>query len=634
MKVVNSPAMRVATWAIPVLTVAIFTLDSFTPVGVAVSVLYIIPLLLTFLSSRERDPLYFSAVATGLIWVDVLLKPAGLSIPYAAVNRLLGTVVIWGGALALVHYKRTRRQLMSERVERAHAEALMEAAQEARAYADTALLGASAGRREAEEKFLISQLRLEGVIQSAMDAIITVDQDQNIVLFNHAAEQMFGWSAQDAIGQSLDRFIPARFRAAHHHHMAEFGRSGATSRRMGTLGHVVGLRATGEEFPVEAAISQVGVEGKKYFTVILRDITERKKAEEALRESEERYRRLIEVSPDAILVNRGDRIVFVNDQGLKLFGAVKAEEILGRSPLDLFHPDYHQAIRERVHLLREGAKTVPLIEEKIVRLDGTVLDVEVAAASFVDQDGVGIQVMIRDITERKHLQAQLRKAERLAELGTLASGMAHEIGTPMNVILGRAEYLLQRVREEPIKKGLQTIVNQVERITKVMNQLLAFARRRPLERRPLDLRQTIRDNLEMFQERLARNRVKVETSFASSCPLICGDPDQMSQVIINLVMNAVHAMPEGGTLSIALAPAGNEMVALSVRDTGHGIPPDVKDKIFDPFFTTKEFGKGTGLGLTVVKGIVEEHGGAIRVDSEPGKGTTFTIHLPAYATDP
>jgi PAS domain S-box-containing protein len=628
MKVVNSLAMRIVPWAIPGLTVAICALDLLTPIGVAVSILYVIPLLLTFLSPRDRDPLYFSAVATGLVWVDVLLKPAGLPIPYALLNRVLGTVVFWVVALGLLQYKRTRRQLMSERVERAHAEALMEAAQEARAYADTALLGAAAGRREAEEKFLISQLRLEGVIQSAMDAIVTVDQDQNVVLFNHSAEQMFGCSAQDAIGQSLDRFIPARFRMDHRHHVAQFGRSGATSRKMGTLGHVVGLRANGEEFPVEAAISQVGVEGKKYFTVILRDITERKKSEEALRESEERYRRLIEVSPDAILVNRGDRIVFVNDQGLRLFGAVKTEDILGRSPFELFHPDYHQALRERLELLREGAKTVPLIEEKIVRLDGTVVDVEVVAASFIDQDGVGIQVVVRDVTERKHLQDQLRKAERLAELGTLASGMAHEIGTPMNVILGRAEYLLQRVREEPIKKGLQTIVNQVERITKVMNQLLAFARRRPAERRPLDLRQTIVDNLEIFQERLARNRIKVETSFASSCPLICGDPDQMSQVVINLVMNAVHAMPEGGTLSITLAPFANEMVSLSVGDTGHGIPPDVQDKIFDPFFTTKEFGKGTGLGLTVVKGIVEEHGGSIRVGSEPGKGTTFSILLP------
>jgi PAS domain S-box-containing protein len=352
----------------------------------------------------------------------------------------------------------------------------------------------------------VSQLRLEGIIQSAMDAIITVDEQQKIVLFNHAAEQMFGCSAAEAVGQPLDRFIPARFRGAHHDHMAAFGRSGATTRRMGTLGQVNGLRADGTEFPIEAAISQVGVEGKKYFTVIL-----------------------------------------------------------------------------------------------------------------------------RDISERARLNAQLRKVERLAELGTLASGMAHEIGTPMNVILGRAEYLMERTKEEPLKKGLQTIVRQVERITRVMNQLLAFARRKPVERRPLDLRQVVDGNLDMFEERLTRNGIKVETTFAAACPAVFADADQMSQVVINLVMNAIHAMPEGGTLQIAAAP-DEGMVKLTVADTGHGIPQEVIAKVFEPFFTTKEFGKGTGLGLTVVKEIIEEHQGTIAVDSGPGKGTTFTIHLPVSET--
>jgi signal transduction histidine kinase len=197
----------------------------------------------------------------------------------------------------------------------------------------------------------------------------------------------------------------------------------------------------------------------------------------------------------------------------------------------------------------------------------------------------------------------------------------------MNVILGRAEYLMERTKEEPVRKGLQTIVSQVERITRVMNQLLAFARRRPVEHRALDLRQTIEDNLEIFQERLSHSNISVETSFADACPLVHADADQMSQVLINLVMNAIHAMPGGGVLKLALAP-DRGMVRLTVADTGHGMPRDVIAKVFDPFFTTKEFGKGTGLGLTVVKGIIEEHSGTIEVESEPERGTTFTICLP------
>ncbi|HBH79729.1 MAG TPA: hypothetical protein DDY39_07880, partial [Nitrospira sp.] len=270
---------------------------------------------------------------------------------------------------------------------------------------------------------------------------------------------------------------------------------------------------------------------------------------------------------------------------------------------------------------------VPMLEEKIVTLSGRSVDAEVSAARFVDEEGPAILVMLRDISERKRLQEQLRKTERIAELGTVASGMAHEIGTPMNVILGRAEYLMDRVTEEPIKKGLQTIITQVERITRVMNQLLSFARRKTPERGALDLKQVVEDSLEMFHERLTRSQIQLELLLADPCPMVLADADQMSQVMINLVMNAVHAMPNGGTLHVALAPE-LQMVRLTVADTGYGIPREVIKKIFDPFFTTKEFGKGTGLGLTVVKGIIEEHQGSIAVESQEGAGTTFTILLP------
>ena len=503
------------TWAIPVLTLAIFAFDLVTPIGVAVSSLYVVPLLLTFYSPGLRDPLYVCFGASALLWADLFLIPPGM-MEHGVLNRTLGTIVLWLLAGGLLRLKRTQsalaqaeqgrtqavRDLMSERVERCHAEGLMEAAQEARAHAETAAIGALADRQRAEEQYLISRLRLESIIDSAMDAIITVNAEQKVVVFNHAAERMFKCLAREAIGQPIDRFMPARFREAHRSDVNRFGQSGVTSRKMGQLGTVTGLRADGEEFPIEAAISHVTVEGTKFFTVIL-----------------------------------------------------------------------------------------------------------------------------RDVTERTRLEDQLRRTERIAELGTVASGMAHEIGTPMNVILGRAEYLLDRVTEEPVKKGLQTIVAQVERITRVMNQLLSFARRKPPQPGPLRLQEVIENSLDMFQERLVNHRVHVDLQVEGASPVVQGDSDQMSQVVINLIMNALHAMPEGGTLRIAL---GSEkgMAKLVVSDTGHGIPHDIVKKIFDPFFTTKEFGKGTGLGLTVVKGIIEEHQGTIEVESQPGNGTTFSILLP------
>ena len=631
-------------------------------------------------------------------------------------------------------------------------------AQETGSQFDTA--GAAAPRQKAEEQLLVGQFRLKGIIESAMDAIITVDEDQRLVLFNRAAEQMFGYSAQEAIGQPLDRFVPDRFRDVHRHHIHTFGRSGVTSRKMGKLGTVMGLRSNGEEFPIEAAISHIDVDGKKYYTVILRDITERKRAEDLLqesqrqlttlignlpgyvyrcrndrgwifeylsdgvsdltgytmeeylvqrtiaygttthpgdrervrqdvlaaleqhrpfeltyriltkagevkwvwergegiyaqdgalsylegfitdvterkraehllRQSEERYRRLIAVSPYAILVDRGDHIIFANDQAIKLFGAVKAEEVLEKSPMDLFHADDHDVVRERIRELFEGTAQGPMLEGTIVTLGGKAVDVEVSGARFVDEEGPAILIMLRDVSERKRLQDQLRRTERVAELGTLASGMAHEIGTPMNVILGRAEYLMDRVTEEPIKRGLRTIITQVERITKVMNQLLSFARRKAPQRIPLDLRTVIEDGMEMFQERLASNQIRIKMEMAEPCPMVLADADQMSQVLLNLVMNALHAMPEGGTLRVGLE-LERPMVKLTIVDTGHGIPPEAIGNIYDPFFTTKEFGKGTGLGLTVVKGIIEEHQGTIVVESEEGKGTRFTVLLPMY----
>jgi PAS domain S-box-containing protein len=380
-----------------------------------------------------------------------------------------------------------------------------EAAIDARAHAEAAVLGAVAGQQSLARQLSTSEARLNGILQSAMDAIITVDDSQNIVLFNEAAEKMFQCPASEAIGQSLDRFIPQRFREAHRGHVQSFGASGTTSRRMGLLGTVTGLRANGEEFPAEASISQIAMGGHKYYTVIL-----------------------------------------------------------------------------------------------------------------------------RDVSERQRIEQQLRQAERLAEVGTLAAGMAHEIGTPMNVILGRAEQLMRRTDDEAVRKGLATIATQVERVTKIMNQLLTFARRRPSERRTVNLGQTVEDCLEVLQERVRRAGITVETSYETTLhPVhVHADPDQMSQVFLNLLINAIHAMPAGGTLRISMERA-NSHVTVAVADTGHGIPEEDLPKIFAPFFTTKETGQGTGLGLTVVHGIIQEHGGTIRVESEPGRGTTFTITLPA-----
>jgi len=347
-------------------------------------------------------------------------------------------------------------------------------------------------------------------------------------------------------------------------------------------------------------------------------------------DSEQQFRLIVEAAPNGmLLVDERGTIVMVNASALHQFGYEK-EEVLGK-PVEMLIPGPSRS-DHRQH--RAGFIKAPETRSMGggrelfgLRKDGSEFPVEIGLTPIQTAKGMGVVASILDITERKRLEVRLRRAERLAELGTLASGMAHEIGTPMNVILGRAEYLFQRTADEGMKKGLATIVTQVERITKVMNQLLTFARRKPSERRAVDLGEIVDDSLEMFEERIAHSRVTVDKSIESSLPPVYADHDQLIQVLINLVMNSLHAMPEGGRLRLSL-DRENRHVRLGVSDTGHGMPEEICSKVFEPFFTTKDFGKGTGLGLTVVKGIIEEHGGTIAVESVVDKGTTFLIRFP------
>jgi PAS domain S-box-containing protein len=247
-----------------------------------------------------------------------------------------------------------------------------------------------------------------------------------------------------------------------------------------------------------------------------------------------------------------------------------------------------------------------------------------------------------DVTEKKQLREALARTEKLATMGILSSGLAHEIGTPMNVILGRAESLLRHTREEKTAEGLKIIIGQVERITRLMQHLLAFARRKPIDPRSADLHRILKRVVEMVSEEARKHQVRIVMEFDQETPLVKIDADQMEQVFINLTMNAIQAMPEGGELQIRIgqgrgknqnpadspAQGAPEIIEIEFKDTGSGIDPEHLGKIFDPFFSTKPVGKGTGLGLAVTQSIIRDHGGEIRVESRVNHGTTFRIILP------
>jgi two-component system, cell cycle sensor histidine kinase and response regulator CckA len=369
---------------------------------------------------------------------------------------------------------------------------------------------------EAQRSLSRSQAQFAGIVASTMDAIISVDAQQRIVLFNPAAEQIFQYRSEDIVGQSLQLLIPTRFHAAHSDHMREFARSHTGPHLMEHGQQTVGVRADGSEFPVEASVSYIAIDSDPYYIVTL-----------------------------------------------------------------------------------------------------------------------------RDITARRQLEAQLRQSQKMEALGRLAGGIAHDFNNLLTAMMGYTQFALDALDGQPaIRADLEEVLHATHRATSLTRQLLTFARKQLMETQTFDLNALLLE-MEKLLRRVIGEDIELITQVAPEPALISADPGQIEQVILNLAINARDAMPDGGQLWIATrhaagaapggalqAAEGAGSIVLTLRDTGTGMPPEVRARAFEPFFTTKELGKGTGLGLATSYGIVQQHGGAIEIESEPGQGTAIIIHLP------
>ena len=503
-------------------------------------------------------------------------------------------------------------------------------------------------QRHAEEALRGSEARVTGIVASAMDAIITVDGNQRIVLFNGAAEHVFGWTSHEALGRHLDEFIPPRFRARHREEIGEFGRSGITKRRMGKLGIVMGLRHGGVEFPIEASISQVESQGERLYTIILRDITERVIAEEALRTSEERYRQFFEddLTGDYI-VSMDGTLRDCNPAFARILGFPDVATALTCNLHELY-PSEH--IRDAFLNLLQVSRRVVEYEKDLVRPDGQLIHcVENAIGVFDANDQlIEYKGYMFDITERKRLEEQLRQAHKMESIGTLASGIAHDFNNILNNVIGFVMQIKKHASEpEKVLKYSQTIEKSATRGAELSSQLLSFARKAKSESVTVDAAQVVEEVFSICTETFP-GFVAVNRHIDADLYAIEGDHGELYQVLLNLCGNARDAVVARGsdvpgTVTIGayngqvgegvsaqmLATQTERFVELRVSDDGTGIPEAIRERIFDPFFTTKERGRGTGLGLSVVYNIVRNHHGTILVDSEEGEGTTFHIYFPA-----
>jgi two-component system cell cycle sensor histidine kinase/response regulator CckA len=495
---------------------------------------------------------------------------------------------------------------------------------------------AELARRQTEE-------RLAAIIDSSLDGIVALDESMHVVLANPSAEAMFGLPRGALLGRSVEELVPPEHRDGHVDRVRSVRDRTGGSRRA----TVMGLRADGARVPLETSFAHARVGGQSLYTVACRDISEQLRTQRQLEAGEARFRQMAEAIREVFWLAD-------TSTGKLLYTSPAYEAVWRRSsaameedPLDGLQA-VHPEDRERVERQwRSASPSGHDLEFRIVWPDGSIRWLHDRAFVVRDSDGRTARLagITEDVTERRALEEQLRQTQKMESIGRLAGGVAHDFNNLLTVIVSSAELLREEVADRPDVVDLAAdALDAAQRGAALTRQLLAFTRQEVVEPRVMDLSTVVADT-EKLLRRLIGEDVALSTRLDHHAPPVKIDPGQWTQVILNLAVNARDAMPRGGHLAISTradtvgqnAIAGlepGEYTLLEVRDDGAGMTGDVRSRIFEPFFTTKPRGKGSGLGLAVVYGVVHQAGGAIEVESEPGRGTTFTIRLPAAAPSP
>lgn len=495
-------------------------------------------------------------------------------------------------------------------------------------------------RKLAEHQIRQTKLYLESILENSLDLIFTVRKDGTFSYVNARLEQIFGYTKKELAGRPFLEFIPESRKEFMLEKWREINQGIA-----GTYETEV-IRADGTL--VNCLVSHSAVPGFDEFLVVLKDVTELKRAEKELNEANERLESFFNNTGDSFAIfDLEGNVLRVNKAFEAIYGW-SAEEVIGMKlpmvPADLIE-DAHRILKE----VRAGNKIIGH-DTRRLKKDGSEFEASVTISPIHDVAGnvVSVGAVSRNITERKQaeeerraLEAQLLQSQKMEIIGTLAAGIAHDFNNILGVILGYLSLIEQgKQKPENFAQSIEAMGKAIARGTTLVQQLLGFARKTEVRMEALQINEVTKDIINLLRGTLP-NTIEIKILLKHGLPLITADANQVHQVFMNLCLNARDAMPRGGLLSITteyvirddaeterLTENQREYVLVKVADTGIGMDEATKSKIFDPFFTTKEKGKGTGLGLSMVSWIIQRHNGIIELESEVGKGTTFSVYFP------
>ena len=384
------------------------------------------------------------------------------------------------------------------------------------------------------------------------------------------------------------------------------------------------LRLDGKTIYLEVTASVVWYKQERHIQLVCHDVTERKKRENCLRESEQRYRDLLRRLPEGVIIHSNAVVIYANQAACNILRAESEQELLGRNIFEFVHPDNLVAARKWIFDNRSWPPDAEYEECKIVCVDGETRDAEVTSNEVFEWNGdTVIQTVFRDVTERKRREQFLRQSDKLSAVGQLAAGVAHEIRNPLTTLIGFTQLMPEK--PERMQEYCKIMYDELTRIRDIVNEFMSLSKPQVIRFQHQSVNTLLSDLIPIIQSAAILSNVDIHAELDEELPPVLVDANQLKQVFLNLMKNAIEAMPDGGTLSIRTM-MHRDLVYIRFTDTGIGIPEDKIRRLGEPFYTTKE--SGTGLGIMVSYRIIQAHGGRMYFTSQVGSGTSVHIELP------